>query len=272
MADYQFNAQGIDPEWGSGFGTTLSKGWFQVHIERDQSDENSKKNGGHLKMFLKVEAVQNGMDAAQIGQEAMLMLNLWHSDPGQRDRANSQLAAIMWCVGIGAIQRTNDLWGRSFWIENDPQKRKVNEQERIYNNFVGVRNMQGAEPGKVAPTQGGGFNAGQPPGPPQGGAPAPAGQSYAPPNAPAAPPAGQPGPGWNSPPQPPQQPQFQPPQQPQQNGGWGGQPQQQPPGYQQPQQQPPQAVPMPSGGNWQPQGGAPGGAPPAAPGNWGQTR
>lgn len=293
MVAIQFNSQGIDPEF-NGFNTDpiWPAGWFKVVITetKDQALNDASK-GRMLVMPIRI------IEGNGAGMTGTMFCNLFHTDPSVRDRAAQQMAAICFATGKFAYNNTDELVNLPFWIENQiGRKRKANDgKEYDQNNFVGVRNLAGVEPGKSSSQ--GGNNGGppqgmpQPPQPPQqqapqaagwgngappagpasgfaptgmpvqGNAPAPnGGQGGWAPNGNAASPSnGQQG-GWG-PPQggAPAAPSFAPPNAPA-NGPapQQGQPQQgwgQPPNGAPPQGQPPQQPPQQQG--WAPQGQPP---------------
>ncbi len=262
MVQMQFNAQGIEPEFG-GFSQDpiWADGWNKVIIVGDRVVELGNNQGKMLAMEIRS---QEGPDAGKTGT---VMCSVWHNDPAKRDRAIQQMAAICFAVGRGGYNDTQEIWNLPFWIENKAGRTRKGNDGKEYptNSFQNVRNLAGVEPGKVAA---------------QGGAPgyaAPALPPMAPP-APPAPPTGQPA-GWGAPPagQPPATPawgappgnapaapSFAPPPAPGGAPAWQAPPaptQGQPPAFQ------PPAGPPPAQG-WQPQQG---GQPPAAPA-WGQPR
>jgi hypothetical protein len=272
MVALPFNATGIDPEFGGYAQDPIwGDGWNKVIITDTRPQELDKQRGSMLVMAIR--AVE-GPDAGKTGT---VFANVWHTDPATKARADQQIAALCFAMGIGGFTDTMQMHNLPFWIENKAGgTRKGNDgKEYPRNNFTSVRNLQGVEPGKPAGSGGAPqMQAPQPPAPPPApppgpaaaagwGAPPPSGPapSWGPPQsgAPAAPSSGQPsapaaapaGPG-NWAPQPQPQPQQQPPA-----------PQQ----YQQPPAPPNAAPAAPAPGNWAPQtSGAP-----AAPA-WGPPR
>lgn len=223
-----FNAQGINPQFGGSSGELWSDGsWNKVIITAERKQDNSKAGtGSHLGFTIK--AIE-GPDA---GKEGYVAVNVWHTDAATRDRAAQQMAAICFATSVFAYTNTQALFNQPFWIEN---KHRIFEGA-ARNNFVGVRNINGVEPGQTNGSGG-----------PQGG------------------PAPQPQPTFGQQPQPQAggpAPSFQPPANPQTTQ----------PTFQAPaapagpsfgQPPAPAAPPAAAQGNW-----SPGGAPAAAPGAW----
>lgn len=257
--DLVFNAQGVDPVFGGGGGDLWTDGaWNKVIItESRQRDNQDKTKGAHLGLNLKA------IEGPDTGKEGYLAVNVWNTDPATRERAGQQMAAICFATGVFQYVNTSSLHNMPFWIE--VKHRDYNNKKS--NNFVGVRNLAGVEPGNAV---GGGGQSGGPAAPPQMMAPPPAPGNFQPQPA-FSPPAQFGAPPQYAPPPAagPGQP-YAPPAAPQQFAP--------PPGQPAPGQWSPQGAPAPAAApTWQagPPAGAPAapsfGAPPAmapAPGNW----
>lgn len=265
MVALQYNAQGIDPEFG-GFSNDpiWTEGWNRVIIFGDRVQELNDNKGKMLLMSIR------SVEGPDVGKTGTVMCNIWHNDPASRDRAIQQMAALCFAVGVGGYNDTQEIWNRPFWIENKTGRTRKAQDGKEYpqNNFTNVRNNAGVEPGKSAASagpqpggppampQGGPAPGMMPPAMPQGGAPQ---GNWQPQGGPA--PTGQPGWGPTPPQGVPAAPSYAAPAAPAggpaPQQGWAPAPPQQAQPQPQPQQQPQQAGP----GQWQPNGAPPAGGP-----------
>ena len=156
MVALNFNPAGIVPQFEYGGGTLWTNGWKQVMISKsDVRDNNDKSTGQHLGLTLKCLQSQ---EPTEVNTEAYLAVNLFNAKAATKAQAEAQLTAILWVLGIHrALNATEELHNIPFWVEN--QQRKYTPPggtERLSNNFVGIRNMNGVEPGKETMQQAGG--------------------------------------------------------------------------------------------------------------------
>ena len=203
MVAYSFNANQVEPRYGSG--PSLPLGKYKGVIVTEEQVPTKKGDGGMLVFGIQViEGQFNGVKTVD-------RLNLWNPNPQAVDIANKQLAAYCHVTGQFVLQDTVQLHNHPFMFEMGPQK------DSEYTQIVAIFDINGNAPGKS-----GGAQAQQPaipmqapqqPQQPQGSFAPPQAQQPAP-QAWQQPQAAQPAPqGW-------QQPQQAPQPAPQAQGGW----------------------------------------------------
>lgn len=242
-----FDARNFDPTQGAG---ALPVGKHPVIIYEGEIEENSNKNGGFLKLMLKIT------DGPNAGQTGAYRLNLYHNNPQTVEIAHRQLSALCYVTGVFQVTDARQLFNIPFIVEVGMQKGEE-AAAKGYTEIKKVYDRNGVEPKGQQPAGGQGQQpqqqqpqgfGGQPQGqqqPAQGGGAAWGGQPQGQGQTPA--PAANPPAAWGNPAQG-QQPAQQQPQG--QNPAWGAAPAQQP-----------AAGGGAGGGQWQqqqqPQGAAP---------------
>lgn len=159
---WSFNSQGIDPTVSNGV-ANWTDGWHKVVIvgSAPQAIKSDPTKGGRLN--IKIKAVE-GPDA---GKEHFIGLNVFHTDPATKLKAEQEMAAICHVTGRYAFQNPAELYNIPFYIQaqlrtSKPTPEYPNPQPRT--EFVAYRDLNGIEPGKNGQAQMAG-------GPPQGGPP-----------------------------------------------------------------------------------------------------
>jgi hypothetical protein len=171
MPQFQFNSQGIDPQYGGAGGLPIGK--HPVVIIASALKPTKDGQGGYMELQLQA------IDGPAKGLVAFDRLNLHNKSAQAVEIANKQLAAYCHVTGVFAFNATEELHNKPFVVEMKPRSDNPNQTE------VGALfDINGNEPGKAgsgAPQGGqggfGGQGGGTPPPPPQqqpqgGGAPA----------------------------------------------------------------------------------------------------
>jgi hypothetical protein len=153
MPAFQFNSQGVEPEYGGAGGLPLGK--HPVVIAGTELKPTKDNTGGYLELTL--EAI----DGPAKGMQTKDRLNLHNKSDVAVRIANQQLSAYCHVTGVFAFNATEELHGKPFVVEMVARKDNPNQTEvgKLYD-------MNGNEPGKAgsgaATTGGGGFGNAQP--------------------------------------------------------------------------------------------------------------
>jgi hypothetical protein len=171
MPAFQFNSQGIEPQYGAG-GSQLPLGKHPVVITKSSLEPTRDAQGGFMALTLQA------IDGPAKGVEHIDRLNLHNKNPDTVRIANQQLSAYCAVTGVLAFNVTEELHNKPFVV--DIVQDAKNPQ---YTRIAALYDMNGNPPEKAgagAPQgggqpQGGGAWGGQGGGQPQTGAgPAPA--------------------------------------------------------------------------------------------------
>lgn len=179
MPAFQFNSQGIDPQYGGGGGLPFGK--HPVVISASALKPTKDGQGGYMELTL------TAIDGPAKGMIDFDRLNLHNKSAQAVEIANKQLAAYCAVTGVFAFQATEELHNKPFVVEIGPRKDSPQQGE-----VKALFDMNGNEPGKAgagAPATGG-----QPQG--QGGGAAWGGGNGGQPQTGAGPAAGTEQPGW----------------------------------------------------------------------------
>lgn len=157
MPAFQFNTQGIDPQYGAGGGGLPATANGQpvrhpVVISASQLKPTKDGQGGYMELTL------TAIDGPYKGGEQIDRLNLHNKSAEAVRIANQQLAAYCSVIGVFAFQATEELHNKPFLIETKPRNDNPNQFE-----VAKLFDVNGNEPGKAgagAP-QGGGQPQGQ---------------------------------------------------------------------------------------------------------------
>jgi hypothetical protein len=146
MPAFQFNSQGVDPQYGGAGGLPIGK--HPVVIVGTDLKPTKDNQGGYL------EITMEAIDGPAKGLQQIDRLNLHNKNETAVRIANQQLSAYCHVTGVYAFNQTEELHGKPFVIEVVPRKDNANQTE------VGkLFDMNGNEPGKAgsgAPAGGGG--------------------------------------------------------------------------------------------------------------------
>lgn len=151
MPAFQFNSQGIDPQYGAG-GSQLPLGRHPVVIAKSELKPTQDGQGGFMALTLQA------IDGPAKGVEHTDRLNLHNKNPETVRIANQQLSAYCAVIGVYAFQATEELHGKPFVVEivqdaKNPQ----------YTRVGALFDMNGNEPGKAGGGAPQGFGQQQPP-------------------------------------------------------------------------------------------------------------
>lgn len=145
MPAFQFNSQGVEPQYGGAGGLPLGK--HPVVIVATDLKPTKDNTGGYL------ELTMEAIDGPAKGLQQVDRLNLHNKNETAVRIANQQLSAYCHVTGVYAFNQTEELHGKPFVVEIVPRKDNPNQGE------VGkLFDMNGNEPGKAgsgAPTGGG---------------------------------------------------------------------------------------------------------------------
>lgn len=136
MVAYAFNSQGIDPQYGGGGG--LPAGKHPVTITKTEARPTKDNTGGMIVFTL------TAFDGPAKGASMEDRLNLHNKSETAVRIANQQLSAYCAVTGVFHFQDTDELMGKPFVIEVQPQR--DNPQ---YVEIVKLYDMNGNEPGKA---------------------------------------------------------------------------------------------------------------------------
>lgn len=144
MPAFQFNSQGVEPQYGGVGGLPLGK--HPVVIIGSDLKPTKDNQGGFL------ELTMQAIDGPAKGIEQKDRLNLHNKNETAVRIANSQLAAYCHVTGVYAFNTTEELHGKPFVVEMVARRDNPNQTEvgKLYD-------MAGNEPGKAGsgPTPGG---------------------------------------------------------------------------------------------------------------------
>jgi hypothetical protein len=136
MPAFQFNAQGIDPQYGGGGG--LPFGRHPVVISASALKPTKDGQGGYMELTL------TAIDGPAKGLFDYDRLNLHNKSAQAVEIANKQLAAYCAVVGVFAFQATEELHNKPFVVEIGPRKDNPQQGE-----VKALFDMNGNEPGKA---------------------------------------------------------------------------------------------------------------------------
>jgi hypothetical protein len=137
MPAFQFNSQGIDPQYGGG-SPQLPLGKHPVVIVGSALKPTAKGNGGYLELTL--EAI----DGPAKGGQQIDRLNLQNINADTVRIANQQLAAYCAVTGVFAFNATEELHGKPFVVDIGQDKERAT-QHRVQ----GLFDMAGNPPGQA---------------------------------------------------------------------------------------------------------------------------
>lgn len=151
MPAFQFNSQGVEPQYGGAGGLPLGKHPVVIvgtQLKPTKPDASGQSKGGYLE--IEMEAI----DGPAKGQRTFDRLNLHNQSEVAVRIANQQLAAYCHVTGVYAFNQTEELHGKPFVVEMVARRDNPNQTE------VGkLFDMNGNEPGKAGsggqPTGGG---------------------------------------------------------------------------------------------------------------------
>jgi hypothetical protein len=169
MPAFQFNSNGIDPQYGGGGGglPATFNGQAIKHpvvIVGTALKPTKDNTGGYL------EIVMEAIDGPFKGSQQVDRLNLHNKSADAVRIANTQLSAYCHVTGVFAFNATEELHGKPFLIETKPRSDNPNTFE-----MAKLFDVNGNEPGKSgsggAPSGGGNaaWGGGQPQGQQGGG-------------------------------------------------------------------------------------------------------
>lgn len=151
MPQFQFNSQGIDPQYGGMGG--LPFGRHPVVISGSQLKPTKDGQGGYMELIL------TAIDGPAKDMSDVDRLNLHNKSTQAVEIANKQLSAYCHVTGVFAFNTTEELHNKPFVVEIVP--RKDNPQQGEIGKLFDIN---GNEPGKsgAGQQQTGGFGGGQP--------------------------------------------------------------------------------------------------------------